>query len=69
MKQTNNPPSLKLRRTSKPTLPVMKLKTFNVWHGSKMIGQVTAPDANDAYLQAREHHKIPLAVIGRKEAV
>lgn len=47
----------------------MKLKTFNVWHGSKMIGQVTAPDANDAYNKAMEHHKIPLAVIVRKEDV
>lgn len=45
----------------------MKLKTFNVWHGSKQIGQVEATDSHDAYTQARAHHKIPVAVIGRKE--
>lgn len=56
-------------KTKRTPIPVMKLKTFNVWHGAKLIGQVEATDSHDAYRQARDHHKIPLAVIGRKEKV
>lgn len=54
-------------KNKRPSIPVMKLKTFNVWHGAKHIGQVEAKDSADAYTQAREHHKIPVAVIGGKE--
>lgn len=61
MKRTNNKPM--------PATPKLKLKTYNVYHGQKQIGQVRAEDSNEAYRQAREHHKIPLAVIGRKEGV
>lgn len=57
-----------MKRTNSKPMPV-KDKTFNVFHGNKQIGQVTAPDISEAYKQAREHHKIPVAVIGRKEGV
>lgn len=56
-------------KTNNKPMPVMKLKTFNVWHGSKQIGRVQAADVHDAYTKAKEHHKIPVAVIGRKEGV
>lgn len=58
-----------MKRTNNKPMFLIKPRTFDVWHGSKMIGQVTAPDINEAYKQAREHHKIPVAVIGRKEEV
>lgn len=57
-----------MKPKTKP-MPVMKLKTFNVFHGNKQIGQVEAVDVNEAYRQAFAHHKIPLVVIARKEAV
>lgn len=56
-----------MKPTTKP-MP-MKLKTYNVFHGQKQIGQEQAANVHDAYAQAREHHKIPLAVISRKEKV
>lgn len=56
-----------MKRTNNKPMPVKdELKTFNVFHGTKQIGQEQAKDSNDAYKQAREKHKIPLAVIGRK---
>jgi hypothetical protein len=55
-----------MKRTNNKPMPA-KDKTYNVYHGTKQIGQVTAPDAGEAYRQAKDHHKIPLAVIGRKE--
>lgn len=56
-----------MKPKTKP-MPV-KPQTYTVWHGQKQIGQEQAADVHDAYTQAREHHKIPLAVIGRKEGV
>ena len=55
-----------MKRTNNKPMPVMN-KTYNVFHGQKQIGQVEAPDSNEAYTIAREHHKIPLAVVARKE--
>lgn len=65
---------VEMKRTNHKPMPMpvklkLKLKTFDVFHGQKQIGQVQAEDSNEAYRQAREHHKIPLAVIGRKEGV
>lgn len=57
-----------MKRTNNKPMPV-KNKTYNVYHGQKQIGQVEAPDSSEAYRLAREHHKIPLAVIVRKEGV
>jgi hypothetical protein len=58
----------KMKTNNKP-LPVKdKLKTYNVFHGQKQIGQVQCKDVHEAYTQAREQHKLlPLAVIARKE--
>lgn len=59
-----------MKRTNNKPIPVKdKLKTYNVYHGQKQIGQVEAANSSEAYRRAREHHKIPLAVIGRKEGV